>query len=41
MWKDGTLTGKYVSDFADPFLSGHPRHLVRKGRKREGEEGTW
>lgn len=22
------LTGKYVSDFADPFLSGHPKHLV-------------
>ena len=22
------LAGKYVSDFADPYLSGHPRHLV-------------
>jgi D-3-phosphoglycerate dehydrogenase len=28
MYKRGSLTGKYVSDFADPYLSGHPRHLV-------------
>ncbi len=28
MYNNGQLTGKYVSDFADPFLSGHPRHLV-------------
>ena len=28
MYKRGSLTGKYVSDFADPNLSGHPRHLV-------------
>lgn len=27
-YNNGTLTGKYVSDFADPFLQGHPRHLV-------------
>jgi len=24
----GTLTGKYISDFSDPDLLGHPRHLV-------------
>lgn len=28
LFNNGTLTGKYVSDFADPFLQGHPRHLV-------------
>lgn len=28
LWASGELTGKYVSDFADPFLSGHPKHLV-------------
>ncbi|KAG2498412.1 hypothetical protein HYH03_003671 [Edaphochlamys debaryana] len=28
LYKSGALTGKYVSDFADPFLSGHPKHLV-------------
>ncbi|KAG2434635.1 hypothetical protein HXX76_007529 [Chlamydomonas incerta] len=28
MYKSGRLTGKYISDFADPFLSGHPKHLV-------------
>ncbi|KAG2492025.1 hypothetical protein HYH03_009754 [Edaphochlamys debaryana] len=28
MYKSGRMTGKYVSDFADPFLSGHPKHLV-------------
>uniref|UniRef100_A0A7S0RH56 Phosphoglycerate dehydrogenase n=1 Tax=Chlamydomonas leiostraca TaxID=1034604 RepID=A0A7S0RH56_9CHLO len=28
MYTSGRMTGKYVSDFADPFLSGHPRHLV-------------
>ena len=28
MYKAGRLTGKYISDFADPFLSGHPKHLV-------------
>jgi hypothetical protein len=33
MWKRGTLVGKYVSDFADPFLSGLPKHLVRAGRE--------
>lgn len=28
MYKRGSLTGKYVSDFADPYLQGNPRHLV-------------
>lgn len=28
MYNSGKLTGKYVSDFACPFLSGHPKHLV-------------
>eukprot|EP00798_Chlamydomonas_sp_ICE-L_P022426 gene22426-29538_t len=28
MYKRGTLKGKYISDFADEFLAGHPRHLV-------------
>lgn len=28
MYNSGALTGKYVSDFADPFLSGHPRYLT-------------
>ena len=28
MYKRGSLTGKYVSDFANPHLSGHPKHLV-------------
>ncbi|GLI61317.1 hypothetical protein VaNZ11_003673 [Volvox africanus] len=28
MYKSGRMTGKYVSDFADPYLSGHPRHIV-------------
>ena len=28
MYKRGSLTGKYVSDFADPFLSGNPKYLV-------------
>ena len=28
MYKRGSLTGKYVSDFSNPHLTGHPRHLV-------------
>jgi len=28
MYDSGALTGKYVSDFSDPDLMGHPRHLV-------------
>lgn len=28
MYDAGTLTGKYVSDFSDPDLIGHPRHIV-------------
>lgn len=28
LFDSGALTGKYISDFVDPFLSGHPRHLV-------------
>ncbi|KAG1662065.1 hypothetical protein FOA52_005312 [Chlamydomonas sp. UWO 241] len=28
LWDSGRLHGKYVSDFADPHLQGHPRHLV-------------
>ena len=27
-YDSGKLTGKYVSDFSDPDLMGHPRHLV-------------
>eukprot|EP00798_Chlamydomonas_sp_ICE-L_P003150 gene3150-13162_t len=28
MFDNGQLTGKYISDFADEALGGHPRHLV-------------
>ena len=28
MYDQGTLTGKYISDFSDPDLMNHPRHLV-------------
>lgn len=28
MYDAGSLTGKYISDFSDPDLMGHPRHLV-------------
>ncbi|GLC46137.1 hypothetical protein PLESTB_001194100 [Pleodorina starrii] len=28
MYKSGRMTGKYVSDFADQYLSGHPKHIV-------------
>ncbi|KAG1673566.1 hypothetical protein FOA52_003866 [Chlamydomonas sp. UWO 241] len=28
LWADGKMTGKYISDFADAALSGHPRHVV-------------
>jgi len=28
MWNSGKLTGKYISDFADPYLQGHPKHIV-------------
>ena len=27
-YESGALTGKYVSDFSDPDLMGHPRHIV-------------
>jgi D-3-phosphoglycerate dehydrogenase len=27
-YDNGTLTGKYISDFSDPDLMGHPRHIV-------------
>ncbi|KAK3272205.1 hypothetical protein CYMTET_19484 [Cymbomonas tetramitiformis] len=27
-YEDGTLTGKYISDFADPFLQDHPRFIT-------------
>jgi len=27
-YDSGALTGKYVSDFSDPDLMGHPRHIV-------------
>lgn len=28
LYDSGAMTGKYISDFSDPFLMGHPRHLV-------------
>eukprot|EP00951_Prasinocladus_malaysianus_P036226 scaffold379689_cov46-Prasinocladus_malaysianus.AAC.1 len=28
MYDSGKMTGKYVSDFSDPDLMGHPRHIV-------------
>lgn len=28
LWDSGKITGKYISDFADPDLSGHARYLV-------------
>mmetsp|Transcript_30792 Transcript_30792/g.42649 ORF Transcript_30792/g.42649 Transcript_30792/m.42649 type:complete len:533 (-) Transcript_30792:106-1704(-) len=28
MYDAGSLTGKYISDFSDPDLMGHPRHIV-------------
>jgi hypothetical protein len=28
MWDSGAMTGKYISDFSDPDLMGHPRHMV-------------
>ena len=28
MYNNGTKTGKYVSDFSDEFLNGHPKHIV-------------
>lgn len=28
MYNSGALTGKYISDFADPYLQGHAKHLV-------------
>lgn len=28
LFDSGAMTGKYVSDFSDPFLMGHPRHVV-------------
>lgn len=28
MYDSGAKTGKYVSDFSDPVLMGHPRHIV-------------
>lgn len=28
MYDSGALTGKYMSDFSDPDLMGHPRHIV-------------
>ncbi|KAG1673575.1 hypothetical protein FOA52_003875 [Chlamydomonas sp. UWO 241] len=28
MWRGGRMTGKYISDFADPYLQGKPQHIV-------------
>jgi len=28
MYESGSKTGKYVSDFSDEFLNGHPKHIV-------------